>query len=683
MFFIDKETDSAITFISNILCFLHFFSRLYIFNYSPNVFVKQDVRLLLIYVGFTYVLAKTQNSGGNPPTAFHLTFDPPEVIRDVTRNIQMACVFNAREKSQMSRITKVRLLQKFVSGWEQLAEARWYNMSLRGHHRTSGTEHRVLLKFRWDVARDNVFGVYRCDFLGMDKMLNSVTESTAEIELPNLDLAAFLIKMKLEHRREIIHLNRKIGALENKLISQGGEVDSIKKDLVSIETNVTFSCANLSVANIDGAAADKDLRSLQTDVKSVLSELSAIKENATTAYLGVADLNSSFIRQLDEVSDNVVSLKLETTGKFDKLTFNDIVGAASEDTVRSIAENVVLLGGDIYSVNRNLSSLTETLKNDFYNVIDGMASLGKAITSTEFNVSSLHTEVVHNLANISYLYRETESLKHDVTSIKEQFPGLQEQVRGVDELCGSLNIDMKSVQGELSSLQKSISTNTQSITEFQAVLPTMEENHRSLDGKVTSLSKEMSTLESVVDALDNNITSIAEQVASVKTDTSSLQEKFNSVSNAVSVIQKDVSSNDRQVSSLRSDVASLQDSSSSAGQVVDDLEQSVITLNGNMSSVMRGVSSISKDFLPLKEKVTSFQTTLSSIQGRWNSLNSRISSLATQTVSARGYVRSLSNRVNGLSTRQTSLERSLASIRSSSNDRQYRRDRRNRRRIWG
>ena len=173
----------------------------------------------------------------------------------------MACVFNTREKSQNVTNHDGRLLQKLVSGWEQLAEARWY-MSLREHHRTSGTEHRVLLKFRWDVARDDVFGVYRCDFLGMDKMLNSVTESTAEIELPNLDLAAFLIKMKLEHRREIIHLNRKIGALENKLISQGGEVDSIKKDLVSIETNVTFSCANLSVANINGAAADKDLRSL-------------------------------------------------------------------------------------------------------------------------------------------------------------------------------------------------------------------------------------------------------------------------------------------------------------------------------------------------------------------------------------------------------------------------------------
>ena len=78
-------------------------------------------------------------------------------------------------------------------------------------------------------------------------MLNIVTESTAEIELPNLDLAVFLSKMKLEHRREIIHLNRKVVALENRFISQGGEVDSIKKDLVSIETNVIFSCANLSV----------------------------------------------------------------------------------------------------------------------------------------------------------------------------------------------------------------------------------------------------------------------------------------------------------------------------------------------------------------------------------------------------------------------------------------------------
>ena len=126
----------------------------------------------------------------------------------------------------------------------------------------------------------------------------------------------------------------------------------------------------------------------------------------------------------------------------------------------------------------------------------------------------------------------------------------------------------------------------------------MEENHRSLDGKVTSLSKEMSTLESVVDASNSDIAFIAEQVASVKTDTGSLQGKFNSVSNDVSDIQKDVSSNDRQMISLRSDVASLQASSSSAGQVVDDLEQSVITLNGNMSSVMRGVSIVNQQRFP-------------------------------------------------------------------------------------
>ena len=47
----------------------------------------------------------------------------------------------------------------------------------------------------------------------------------------------------------------------------------------------------------------------------------------------------------------------------------------------------------------------------------------------------------------------------------------------------------------------------------------MEENHRSLAGKLTSLSKEVSTLESAVDALDNDIAFIAGQVASVKADT--------------------------------------------------------------------------------------------------------------------------------------------------------------------
>ncbi|KAK3713831.1 hypothetical protein RRG08_033804 [Elysia crispata] len=117
----------------------------------------------------------------------------------------------------------------------------------------------------------------------------------------------------------------------------------------------------------------------------------------------------------------------------------------------------------------------------------------------------------------------------------------------------------------------------------------MEENHRSLVGKVTSLSKEMSALESTVDASNNNFASIAEQVASVKTDTGSLKEKFNSVSNDVSDIQKDACSNDRQVSSLRSDVALLQTSSSSAGQVVDDLEPSVITERKYVFNHARGV----------------------------------------------------------------------------------------------
>ncbi|KAK3774650.1 hypothetical protein RRG08_035078 [Elysia crispata] len=259
------------------------------------------------------------------------------------------------------------------------------------------------------------------------------------------------------------------------------------------------SCANLSVANIDGAVADKDLRSLQTDVKSVLAEPSATKENATTAYLGVTDLNSSFIRHFDEVSDDVVSLKLETAGKFDKLTFNDIVGAASEDTHfykytvhYRVPSSFTHYGrkSQVTSLSKEVSTLesaVDALDNDIAFIAEQFASVMTDTGSLKGKFNSVSNDVSVIQKDVSSNHRQIISLRSDVASLQASSSSAGQVVDDLEPSVITLNGNMSSIMRGVSPISKDFLPRKEKVTSFQTNLSSIQGRWNSLNSRLSSL----------------------------------------------------------------------------------------------------------------------------------------------------------------------------------------------------
>ncbi|GFS15281.1 chromosome segregation protein [Elysia marginata] len=636
----------------------------------------------------TTILAQTQDqfddeeSSASASSSFRLTFDPPEVIRDVTRDIRLNCVFSGRVTSQLKRISRVRLLKKSTSGWAQLAETRWYNMSVRRRHRPAASgAHWVLLKFRWNEARENIFGMYRCDLIGFDKAGNKFTESSAEVELYDVDLTNYLIGMKAEHTREINQLKKKIAYLENELLFQGVEVGSVKEDLVTLETNVDGRLANLSVQDIPGAALNTDLLLLKTDVELANSIIITNKNDIRSCHRELSSLNSSFADQLDQVKDDIEYLESDTAAMFSNLTVGDISGAVSENTVQSITENIALLGGDIYSVNENLSSLTQSLRNDLHTVEKDMVLLQEDVKSIYENASRLSQYITKNSGNISALHETVQSLQGIATSLKQKavsqqadLDHIEDELDKIDNSITPLRTDLKSVDGVLSRLQKNISSNFRQLSNLQRDLTLTKDNYGLLDGKLSTLSSRVSSLDNAGDSISKELTSLKKGVSTVKEDTASISKNLSSVSSSVSLLQKEMNSKHSELAPLRTDIASAKDTSSATKKAITDLKAKFSALEGNVSGIKGDVTSFRHDYDTMKKKVSTLQTGLSSVQTKYNSLNSGLSSVKRQATSFKNSVSSLNHRINSVSSKQSSLERSLASMKSS-NNRQYRRDR--------
>ncbi|GFR69262.1 hypothetical protein ElyMa_005626200 [Elysia marginata] len=175
--------------------------------------LQQATGLVLLMIFLSQASGRGQSSSPNPRRPFSLTLNTPHVILDVTRNIRLDCGYDGKAASQIRYVSSVRLMKKSNPGWTKIAETKWYNVSLRARTDKKSNE-KNLLKYRWNVADESVFGIYRCDVIGFDKMAASIHESSTKLELPFMDLTSFLIKKDNDHHREMESFRQEIAELK-------------------------------------------------------------------------------------------------------------------------------------------------------------------------------------------------------------------------------------------------------------------------------------------------------------------------------------------------------------------------------------------------------------------------------------------------------------------------------------
>ena len=360
------------------------------------------------------------------PSPFALTFTPEIVLRDVTKDIRISCGYDGKTKSQIKQISRVVLLKKSALTWNQLAETKWHNTSLQALAMKKSVKQQTLLKFKLEVADHSIFGSYRCDVIGFDKMAASVTESTSEVDLPNIDLTSFLIETNAKQRRQIDSLQNEIDSLKASSGEDRRELGSLADNLSAVKTHVATVRNDVEVLEgkvrtfqIDVSHLSEKVSSVSKGIKNAGEELSSVREDVTTINRNIFALGEKVSTE-KAISTNLVKNVHILQGNLSSLN----------GEVNFIKENVFTLDADVDSVKARFSSVDgqvntmetqiSSLAGDVNSLKDGRISWRKEMTSLKSQVSFVTVGVSNEHEKIRSVTRSIDSLKIDMSLLRDE-----------------------------------------------------------------------------------------------------------------------------------------------------------------------------------------------------------------------------------------------------------------------
>ena len=398
------------------------------------------------------------------PSPFALTFTPEIVFRDVTKDIRISCGYDGKTKSQLKQISRVVLLKKSTSTWNQLAESKWYNTSLQALAMKKSVKQETLLKFKWEVADHSIFGSYRCDVIGFDKMAASVTESTLEVDLPNIDLTSFLIKTNAKQRRQIDSLQNEIDSLKASSAEDRRELESVKGNVAMLNTKLNNISTDLRVETMDrnSLAAEvhqnisvlhknftgnklsmksflfeqrQDILSLQDDLLSIKNDIFVakvgIKHNKVNISLFNDRLHSattyteSLEKNATDTKGRVSSLQGQISFVHEKLLF---INSSNKEKLTHLAEDLTKFKSNATSMFANLYAsdiMGAASSSDLHSVEQELVSVNE-------NILTLQKDITKVGQNVSLLFlsqsKEVEILSKSITPINDQLQSIKEQL---------------------------------------------------------------------------------------------------------------------------------------------------------------------------------------------------------------------------------------------------------------
>ena len=577
------------------------------------------------------------NGSQLPPRPFELTFTPAEVIRDFTKDIRLECGYDGKTASQVRHVSRVRLLQKSVLGWTQVAEVNWHNLSLRAiANEHPGSRPESLLKFNWEIASGDVLGVYRCDVIGFDKMANSVIVSTAEVELPDVDLLTFLLDVRDYQKREIELLKQEIVVLkassvtdrlevestQNSVSNLNMKVDDVSEDVDNIKGGITslmeavyknisairedFSDDILSLNSSLDLQREEIVSLLSSDLHSVEGQISTLNTRLTSANQSFTDLS----QQLDAVNVNIGSVEGNVTYVKDQVLELQENVSHYKKSVQSLRDSV---HENINQVRQDLKAIESKVSSSFANL--SVSDIAGPDTSADFN--SIKQELASISSNVSTLSRDVTNVNQNVSSLALSLNGELSALRtGIV----SVQLDVKSVKDEILSTHETMRRNDQSVSFLKRDLLCLENNFTSLRENVTTLKEEVdsNTVQiasngEIITSQDSELKTVTKQVAGIGKDISSLNSEFTINRREISMLKVIMKSSAQELLLLSTELGETRNEVGLVGDAVISMTTNVSYLHSIVAVTKADGDSIKMDLASIKKEANDFMETVAAM----------------------------------------------------------------------
>ncbi|GFR69260.1 hypothetical protein ElyMa_005626100 [Elysia marginata] len=344
-----------------------------------------------------WLLTVVHQTSGFPDKPFQLTFSPADIIRDVTTDIWLECAHDGKTaESNIRQVTSVKLVKKSHSVWETLAEAAWLNATLRTYTFDGSNPAQPLLRFKWKTADQNVFGVYRCEVAGFDKMEAKVTESTADVELQGWDVASFLLKLQAQHGQEIKaleenhtvemqRLNTRLNTLAEEVRQVSANSVYLKQEIANTNANVTFhnSSTHKKLDKINDGIA-----TLNATVETMHCNYSIVRESVKESKNNLSSIN----KQLEQIRERFQRLDSNLTARLAHLSVRDVKEAASDSKVHSLEKTLDSVVQLVEVLSEHVTVLSQTVTSSEFSPDEQLAAVRESFLSLGGNITIAEDE---------------------------------------------------------------------------------------------------------------------------------------------------------------------------------------------------------------------------------------------------------------------------------------------------
>ncbi|RUS87591.1 hypothetical protein EGW08_004636 [Elysia chlorotica] len=542
------------------------------------------------------------------PRPFSLTVSPEIVIRDVTKDIRVYCGYDGKTASQIQEISKVVLFKKTGENWIQLTESRWYNTPLKDAGMEVSYDQRRLLKFKSELANQNVFGIYRCDVIGFDKWATSVTESSPEVELINRDLTSFLIETNSLQQRQIESLKEEIASLK---ASSNGELKTVKEHVYWL----TMKLKHLSTELVSGI---KDQISLADEVRQ---NISTLRENITDDKTSLETYLNGQRHDIVSIRGNYLSLKNEISVAKDDIRYNTVNISALNDHINSITTSVenrfssfeteVLdnVTGVLAAEKKTVSAVREQLGD--INV--HLSRLNHSFDAMDIGILSLKGDYGRTKSQVVGLVGNLQSVKESMTTLSGHVKAINRNISNVDMDVVDMKTNVSSLGINVNAIQEQVLRLSGNMSAVKTNVSRLHEDARIAEGKVMTYQTDLNNVYANMSAFTKDVNNLNKQMTSV-------EEKVKVSAGIVSLFRGDLNAMTRNVSSLRWSVNTAQVTSTA-------LVQNISTLQGNLSSLTGDVNTVKRDIRTLGTDVDSVKAKTSNLDGQLNATKKQMSSL--------------------------------------------------------
>ncbi len=450
------------------------------------------------------------------------------------------------------------------------------------------------------------------------------------------------------------------------------------------------TAAKDAIAEMAGEKQSDEMKSIITDVESVIDAAQTAEQVAAALELGEAAVQTQLDKEAAEASleeakaslteaqtalteaKNALKEKTEALDAAEEKLkeVNDALEQAKKDldakdeAIRTAEENLAAAQDELEKTKSELEEKAEALNEAKLNLLAANTALEKANNQVETLTADLKevndelTETKSALGTaegqIETLTEELRSANSELTKTKGELDAANEQVKTLTADLNEANDELTETKTALDKAETDLETaaNEKAVLESQLAdketeLENLRKSGEAKDEEISALEGEIVELEKAIETKDGEITAKTGEIAALNKSVDELEKAVEDKNRELAEKSDAVAELENSVSELENTVKEKKEEIAEKEKTIGDLEKSISNLEASVQAKETEVAEKAKEIKSLENNIKNLETEVTEAQKEIAGKNSQIEELTEQLEEAKAEIEELKGGPSG------------------------------------